>query len=74
VLDAVAGFVVGSFDDSASPALLLRQMLLPKTMAGKPVLSGWPTGHGTPNRPLPMGLHVRLDVKADGGGSLTVSS
>ncbi len=76
VLQAVAGFVVGSFDESASPALLLRQMLLPLGKLGKlgkPVLSGWPTGHGTPNRPLPMGLQVRLDVKADGGGSLTVS-
>jgi muramoyltetrapeptide carboxypeptidase len=73
VLQAVAGFVVGSFDDSASPALLLRQMLLPRGVAGKPVLSGWPTGHGSPNRPLPLGLRVRLDVVAAGGGTLTVS-
>jgi muramoyltetrapeptide carboxypeptidase len=31
---------------------------------GKPVLGGWPTGHGTPNRPLPMGLPVALDATA----------
>lgn len=61
VLDAVAGFVLGSFTEEASPAALLRDTLLP---LNKPVLGGWPTGHGTPNRPLPMGLRVVLDATA----------
>ena len=61
VLDAVAGFVLGSFTEEASPATLLQDMLCG---LGKPVLGGWPTGHGTPNRPLPMGLPVALDATA----------
>ena len=67
VLNAVAGFVLGSFTEEASPAALLRDTLLP---LNKPVLGGWPTGHGTPNRPLPMGLRVRLTARPDGGGQL----
>jgi muramoyltetrapeptide carboxypeptidase len=35
----------------------------------KPVLDGWPAGHGTPNRALPIGVRVRLDA---GAGTLTV--
>jgi muramoyltetrapeptide carboxypeptidase len=66
VLDAVAGFVLGSFTEEASPAALLREFLLP---LGKPVLGGWPSGHGTPNRPLPMGAQVALDA---GAGTLTL--
>ena len=65
VLDAVAGFVLGSFTEEASPLALLEGMLLPICHTeGKPLLGGWPTGHGTPNRPLPMGLRVRLDADA----------
>jgi len=66
VLDAVAGFVLGSFTESESPDALLRQFLLP---LGKPVLGGWPSGHGTPNLPLPLGVMVELDAQA---GTLTV--
>ncbi len=66
VLDAAAGFVLGSFTEEASPLGLLQEML---GGLGKPVLAGWPSGHGTPNRPLPMGLRVRLDAEA---GSLTL--
>ena len=65
-LDAVAGVVLGSFTEEASPIGLLKDMLEP---LGKPLLSGWPTGHGTPNRPLPMGLRVALDATA---GTLTM--
>ncbi len=61
VLDAVAGFVLGSFTEEASPTALLQDMLCG---LGKPVLGGWPTGHGTPNHPLPMGLPVALDATA----------
>ena len=67
VLHAVAGFVLGSFTEAVSPAQLLRNALLP---LNKPVLSGWPTGHGTPNLPLPMGLRVRLTARPDGSGQL----
>lgn len=66
VLGAAAGFVLGSFTDEAYPDALLRELLLP---LGKPVLGGWPAGHGTPNRPLPLGLPVRLDADV---GTLTL--
>jgi muramoyltetrapeptide carboxypeptidase len=66
VLDAAAGFVLGSFTEQASPLALLRETLLP---LNKPVLGGWPAGHGTPNRPLPMNLRVRLDA---GAGTITL--
>lgn len=61
VLDAAAGFVLGSFTEEASPVALLREALGP---LGKPLLAGWPSGHGTPNLPLPLGLRVALDADA----------
>ncbi|MDP1912215.1 LD-carboxypeptidase [Brevundimonas sp.] len=61
VLEAAAGFVLGSFTEEASPAALLREML---GTLGKPLLAGWPAGHGTPNRPLPLGVRVALDADA----------
>jgi muramoyltetrapeptide carboxypeptidase len=61
VFSAVAGFVLGSFTEATSPQVLLREMLGP---LGKPILGGWPTGHGTPNRPLPLGVLVELDATA----------
>jgi muramoyltetrapeptide carboxypeptidase len=70
VLDAAAGFILGSFTEATAPTELLRQMLLPHCAAsGKPLLAGWPSGHGTPNRPLPLGLRARLDADA---GTLTL--
>ncbi|MDO9092537.1 MAG: LD-carboxypeptidase [Rubrivivax sp.] len=69
-LDAVAGIVLGSFTEEAAPTALLHDMLVPICeQHHKPLLGGWPTGHGTPNRPLPMGLRVRLDATA---GTLTL--
>lgn len=59
VLQAARGFLIGSFSDAESPEDVLKEYLLP---LGKPVLCGWPAGHGTPNRALPLGLRVRLDV------------
>ncbi len=61
VLDAAAGFVLGSFTHPEDPSAALRERLWP---LGKPVLPGWPSGHGVPNRPLPLGLRVRLDAGA----------
>jgi muramoyltetrapeptide carboxypeptidase len=61
VLDRVAGFVLGSFTEQAAPNALLREML---AGLGKPLLAGWPAGHGTPNQPLPLGLRVVLDATA----------
>jgi muramoyltetrapeptide carboxypeptidase len=70
VLHAVSGIVLGSFTESEAPEALLRERLLPLARElGKPLLGGWPTGHGTPNRPLPMGLRMRLDA---GAGTLTL--
>jgi muramoyltetrapeptide carboxypeptidase len=66
VLGAVSGVLLGSFTEETYPLALLKDML---GGLGKPVLGGWPSGHGTPNRPLPMGLRARLDATA---GTLTV--
>jgi muramoyltetrapeptide carboxypeptidase len=66
VLDVVNGFVLGSFTEATSPQPLLHQML---ERSSKPVLAGWPSGHGTPNRPLPLGIEVELDAAA---GSITL--
>lgn len=68
VLHAVQGFVVGSFTGAAGAVPLLQQML---GSLDKPLLAGWPTGHGTPNRPLPLGLPVMLDADA---GCLTLQA
>ena len=66
VLGRIAGLVLGSFSGAGSPDAVLADHLqgLPC-----PVLAGWPAGHGQPNRPLPLGLHVELDVAA---GTLTL--
>jgi muramoyltetrapeptide carboxypeptidase len=70
LLAAVSGVLLGSFTEATSPAPLLQQMLVAECQRlGKPLLAGWPSGHGTPNLPLPMGLGVRLDADA---GSLTM--
>jgi muramoyltetrapeptide carboxypeptidase len=70
VLHAVAGIVLGSFSETEPPEPLLRERLLPLCRAAaKPLLGGWPTGHGAPNRPLPLGLRARLDA---GAGTLTL--
>ena len=61
VLDAVAGFVLGGFSEADSADAALADALQP---LGKPVLAGWPAGHIQPNRALPLGLRVRLDVPA----------
>ncbi len=66
VLGSVAGVLLGSFTDETYPLDLLKATF---EGLGKPVLGGWPTGHGTPNRPLPMGLRARLDTTA---GTLTL--
>ena len=68
-LQAAHGFVLGSFTDVAEPEALgavLAHYLKP---LGKPVIAGWPAGHGQPNRALPMGVPVRMDSAA---GSLTL--
>lgn len=60
-LESAAGFLIGSVSDEASPAEVLSDYLTP---LGKPVLAGWPAGHGTPNRALPIGVRVRIDSTA----------
>jgi len=65
LLDAVSGFVLGSYTQAASPRQLLADTLLPICQRrGVPLLGGWPAGHATPNRPLPLGTRVRLDATA----------
>lgn len=59
VLDAAAGFLIGSFSDAESPDAVLADYLAP---LGKPILAGWPAGHGRPNAALPLGLTVEMDV------------
>ncbi|MFY8018766.1 MAG: S66 peptidase family protein [Inhella sp.] len=59
-LDGVAGFLLGSFTDSAlSSDAVLADHLSP---LGRPILAGWPAGHGQPNHALPLGLRVTMDV------------
>ena len=71
VFDQVAGVVLGSFTEMADPSGLLQERIASICQrAGKPLLAGWPTGHGTPNRPLPMGLRVRLVVEAHPAGRI----
>lgn len=59
VLDAVAGFLLGSFSGEEDPTAVLQDHLL---RTGKPLLAGWPAGHGQPNRVLPLGTRMRLDA------------
>lgn len=71
VLDAAAGIVLGSFTEAESPAALLQSLLQPLCeRQRKPLLAGWPAGHGTPHRPLPLGLNAVLDADA---GTLTLT-
>jgi muramoyltetrapeptide carboxypeptidase len=66
VLARVNGFLLGSFTEDADPAAVLREHL---GGLGKPVLAGWPAGHGRPHRALPLGAQVALDATA---GTLTL--
>ena len=66
VLAGARGFVLGSFTEDADPSAVLHEHL---AALGKPVLSGWPAGHATPNRALPLGAQVTLDATA---GTLTL--
>jgi muramoyltetrapeptide carboxypeptidase len=66
VLAGARGFLLGSFTEDDDPTMVLKEHL---ASLGKPVLSGWPAGHATPNRPLPLGVQVTLDAAA---GTLTL--
>lgn len=59
VLEAAAGFLIGSFSDAEAPDAVLADYL---QVLGKPILAGWPSGHGRPNLPLPLGLSLQMDV------------
>jgi muramoyltetrapeptide carboxypeptidase len=59
LLDAAAGFLIGSFTDEAYPQAVLADYLC---ATGKPVLAGWPSGHCSPHQPLPLGVDVVMEV------------
>ena len=61
VLQRIAGLVVGSFSGAESPDAVLADHL-PRLAC--PVLAGWPSGHGQPNRPLPLGVMAEMDAAA----------
>lgn len=61
VLDRIAGLLVGSFSGAEPPDAVLADHL-PRLRC--PVLAGWPSGHGQPNRPLPLGVPAEMDVAA----------
>lgn len=65
-LDAMAGVLLGSFTEGDDPTPVLREHF---ERLGKPLLAGWPAGHGRPNRALPLGLLATLDA---GAGTLTL--
>lgn len=60
-LGQVAGVLLGSFTDAESPDEVLADYF---GDLGVPVLAGWPSGHSTPNLPLPIGVAVTLDPVA----------
>ncbi|UXH78669.1 S66 peptidase family protein [Roseateles amylovorans] len=60
-LNGLAGVLLGSFSEADSPDEVLADYL---GALGVPVLAGWPSGHATPNLPLPLGIRVRLDPVA----------
>jgi muramoyltetrapeptide carboxypeptidase len=60
-LRGVRGVLLGSFTEDEDPRAVLDAALRP---LGVPVLGGWPCGHGTPHRPLPLGVEVTLDADA----------
>lgn len=59
--DELAGVLLGSFTDGESPDVVLADYF---GDLGIPVLAGWPSGHTSPNLPLPIGLAVTLDPVA----------
>lgn len=61
VLDRIAGLVLGSFSGAEPADAVLADHL---AAFPKPVLAGWPAGHGQPNRTLPLGLATTLDTAA----------
>lgn len=65
VLAEANGFLLGRFSGADSPAEVLADYLAP---LGRPVLSGWPAGHGPGAQVLPLGTPVALDASA---GTLT---
>jgi muramoyltetrapeptide carboxypeptidase len=69
VLDAVAGFVLGSFTGDDGDATAVLQEFLGRL--NKPLITGWPAGHGQPNRVLPLGVVVTLDAAA---GSVRITA
>ncbi|MDR7335435.1 LD-carboxypeptidase [Roseateles asaccharophilus] len=60
-LDRIAGLLVGSFSGAESSDAVLADHL-PRLRC--PVLAGWPSGHGQPNRPLPLGVIAEMDAAA----------
>ncbi|OWQ86259.1 hypothetical protein CDN99_20710 [Roseateles aquatilis] len=65
-LNDIAGVLLGSFTDAESSDDVLADYF---GELGVPVLAGWPSGHTTPNLPLPIGVEVTMDVEA---GTLSV--
>ena len=61
MLAGVAGVLLGSFTEAEDCSAVLQDHLL---ALGVPLLAGWPAGHGTPNRPLPLGFMATLDADA----------
>lgn len=60
-LDGLAGALLGSFTDGDAPDAVLADYF---GELGIPVLAGWPSGHTSPNLPLPIGIAVTMDPVA----------
>jgi muramoyltetrapeptide carboxypeptidase len=64
VFNGVRGVALGSFTDCGRTEVLHPVLLDAFSKTGIPVCAGFPAGHGTENRTLPLGIPARLDAEA----------
>ncbi|MBO4852209.1 MAG: LD-carboxypeptidase [Schwartzia sp.] len=75
LLQRVNGILLGDFfdtDDDLAPGDYTTEEVLTyyANLCGKPVIKGVPSGHGSDNAFLPLGVHVVMRARPDGTASL----
>jgi muramoyltetrapeptide carboxypeptidase len=63
MLKGIAGLISGEFTDCGDGAEIDRLLMDVASDLGIPLISGFPTGHGSNNLTLPVGMPVRLDTR-----------